>query len=180
VNEKQFDDLANRLSVNLNRRRGLGLLGLAGITSFGLVDEAVAKRKKKKKKKGKKKNPPTTAPPTTPPTTPDPRCAACSTCETCVNGECRRKADGTSCGPGAICAQGSCATSCTVSGNQCPNDQSIFCPGVAQPQVCIDIADICEASVCTTSVDCPTGKICVYAGSICEDENRRCVDVVLV
>jgi hypothetical protein len=170
----QFDALVNRMSVNLNRRRGLGLLGLAGITSFGLVDEAVGKRKKKKKKG--KKNKATTAPPTTL----DPRCAACSTCETCVNGVCQPKADGASCGTGAICAHGSCATVCTTGGTQCPNEDDIFCPSVAQPQVCVDIADICEASLCTTSVDCPRGKICVGQPGICGEQDRRCVDVVLV
>jgi uncharacterized protein len=67
MDSDQFDALVSRLSTQVTRRRGLGVLGVIGATGAGLVAETAAKKKHKKKKKHK---PTTTQAPTThlPPT----------------------------------------------------------------------------------------------------------------
>ncbi|MDQ2653777.1 MAG: hypothetical protein M3Z20_12140 [Chloroflexota bacterium] len=51
-----FDSLRVRLANAVTRRRSLGILGLLGMATMALPDEATARKKRKKKKKNRKKN----------------------------------------------------------------------------------------------------------------------------
>lgn len=151
MDASKFDAVTERLSGLLSRRRSLGALAALGLGVGFHIDDATAKRKKKKKKKnGSKDNPPPSSP-----------CSDCSPCETCVNDVCQPITDLTACGADHVCLHGACARQCTVLGPEC--GASASCTTAMQPftSMCgMNDAALCSQPDCTSSADCPRGRVC--------------------
>ena len=171
VDARHFDDLIRSLAFDSSRRRLLAGLtgGLLAMLSLSRTSEEAAARSGKCKQ-------------------------ACSLCEQCKKGKCKRKngrkrrtckagtcqpkATGTACG-GGTCINGGCATACgapsppgncsgaSCAGPTCPGGESCgTCDTTTEGQVvCGDLRPSCqEFQACETTANCPLGSVCVTNG----------------
>jgi hypothetical protein len=135
-----FDRLAQSLATTSRRSLAAAALASASAIVLGTRDVGLARKGKKRKKRK--------------------TCTACGPCQDCVNGACKPKAQGASCGANGEClANGSCAQKCggaqsCASGCVCPFDR----------QYCIKAITNCAAAQgCNITTPCPQGQICVIA-----------------
>lgn len=152
MDSDQFDTATLRLDRIVSRRRTLGALAALGGTAAFLADDIDARKKGKHRKRHKTK-------PTTTPPPPDP-CAACTSCQTCVNGACTPKAEDAPCGTGAICVRGACAQTCVLQ-SDCPTGRICTAHGV-KSSICTT-GDVCFIpTTCSGDSECAAGEICSY------------------
>jgi hypothetical protein len=157
----RFDALTRRLP---NRLR-LSVLG-ASLPFLGIlsgVGTAAVAAKNKKKKKCKKK---------------------CSECQKCKKGKCKPKPNGTACGTGRTCANGTCIYLCAAGGRCVPDGSDPCCP-----QTCACFQDECTCrsfpcksfgDECSEPSDCCQGTCgcvgghCTCRVPVCSETGEEC------
>ncbi|MCA9876771.1 MAG: hypothetical protein KC442_03285 [Thermomicrobiales bacterium] len=175
----QFDQWVRGLAAVRTRRALGGLLGavtLGAGVALTRVSDGAAGRNQKKKRKRKRRQKMKQA------------CARCTVCQTCVNGTCQNKLNGTICGSACEeCQFGFCGDSaCT--GNDCLPNQTCahecdvevqdcalncFCTaGVGGLTYCtVDPRPPCAGlATCASTAACPTGFLCQQCDGV-----NRCV-----
>jgi hypothetical protein len=171
VDANRFDDFLRALARNAGSSRRDIMRSLGGITLggslgawLGLAD-ADAKRKKRKKKKKKKKRKKDKN-----------RCTpACTECETCTNGACVNRPNGTACSDGA-CRFGEC--------EPCGADEQVCCPdspcsgrtNCVVGGCCLELSCGGEEEACCVDGVCDEGQICVSGptGQRCAPDTTPC------
>src|SRR5262245_14896529 len=93
MDDDRFDDLLRAIT---DTRRSL--LGTSGLVVLGWAGRPTVEAKKRRHKRKRRRPPPTPPPVSPPPVSPPPTCSpACSSCQTCQNGQCVALADGAAC-----------------------------------------------------------------------------------